>query len=183
MAVDISAVSTDDKGLALLLNEIAAATKDQRITLILDNPDLLSSEALRKFIRSEYKGGLCLTTQDLSARCVDNEKDFHAFVSGCSLCVVMRHTNGDSAEAWQKFFGSYKKTEITYHEHHGKGRNHDKFFGNSNDGEDVGFTEKIEHRVRADQLMDIPEGNVYIRCRSRSSILHTVLDPSICENK
>lgn len=179
LAVDISSVSTDARGLALLLNEIDGAIKENKIALVLDNPDLLSFETLRRFIRSEYKGGLCLTTQDLFAGCADSEKDFAAIASGCSLCVVMSHSNGDSAEAWQKFFGSYHKMDITYHINRGRGRNHGQFFGNSNEGEDVGFAEKDEPRVRAEQIMQIPTGNVYIRRRDSAVILHTVLDDTI----
>lgn len=94
-------------------------------------------------------------------------------VSGSDCTVVFRHSSGDSAEDWQKTFGSYEKQELTT-----SGSMRPSLFvlfsGRSSSSIRI-YTPKQEFRVKISEIQNLEEDRAFASGAGSIEIRHCFL--------
>lgn len=178
LLLDVRSVVNYPLGYGLLVNELNVANyRHHQGFLVLDGLEIAECDALlRKVIVRDSRLGVCLSMDDLFAKCKSKQEQFNALVSGSDCTVVFRHSSGDSAEAWQKTFGTYEKQELTTTSSIGGMRSSPfvLFAGRSSSSGRI-YTPKQEFRVKISEIQNLEEGRVFVSGAGSTEIRHCFL--------
>ena len=164
LVLNVQTVTRHGMGYGLLLNECNAALAGfLKGYLVVDNLAVSDCRELLQAVSTGNAGlGICVTAKDLFARCASSTDKLNDVISGSQCCMVFRHKEGGSAAAWQSYFGTYKKTDISRNIADGKMRpNPFTLFPGRSSMEGNTQTEKEDFRVPAKEIQDLPKGAVY----------------------
>lgn len=178
LLLDVRSVVNYPLGYGLLVNELNVANyRHHSGFLVLDGLEIAECNALlRKAIVRDGRLGVCLSMDDLFAKCKSKQEWLNALVSGNDCTVVFRHSSGDSAEAWQKTFGTYEKQELTTSTVSGGMRPSPfvLFAGRSSSSSRI-YTPKQEFRVKSSEIQNLAEGKVFVSRAGSTEIHHCFL--------
>lgn len=178
LLLDVRGVVNYPLGYGLLVNELNVANyRHHQGFLVLDGLEIAECDALmRKVIARDSRLGVCLSMNDLFAKCKSKQEQLNALVSGSDCTVVFRHSSGDSAEAWQKTFGTYEKQELTTTTTSGSMRSSPfVLFSGRNSSSSRIYTPKQEFRVKVNEIQNLEEGRVFISGAGSTEIRHCFL--------
>lgn len=178
LLLDVRSVVNYPLGYGLLVNELNVANyRHHPGFLVLDGLEIAECDALlHKAIVRDSRLGVCLSMDDLFAKCKSKQERLNTLVSGSDCTVVFRHSSGDSAEAWQKTFGTYEKQELTTSTSSGGMRPSPfvLFPGHSSTASRI-YTPKQEFRVKGSEIQNLEEGRVFITGAGSTEIRHCFL--------
>lgn len=178
LLLDVRSVVNYPLGYGLLVNELNVASyRHHPGFLVLDGLEIAECDALlRKVIARDSRLGVCLSMDDLFAKCKSKQDRLNALVSGSDCTVVFRHSSGDSAEAWQKTFGTYEKQELTTTTTSGSMRSSPfvLFPGRSSSSGRI-YTPKQEFRVKSSEIQNLEEGRVFVSGAGSTEIRYCFL--------
>lgn len=178
LLLDVRSVVNYPLGYGLLVNELNVANyRHHPGFLVLDGLEIAECDALlRKAIVRDSRLGVCLSMDDLFTKCKSKQERLNALVSGSDCTVVFRHSNGGSAEAWQKIFGTYEKQELTTTTTSGSIRPSPfvLFAGHSSSSGRI-YTPKQEFRVKSSEIQTLEEGKVFVSRAGGTEIRHCFL--------
>jgi len=179
LVMDVQCITRYSVGYGILMNELnKALNRDRRGYLVIDNLEIVESdEMFRRIVSTGVRLGVCISTPDLFAKCAGKQERFNTVVGGSERCFVFKHSNGDSAEAWQKHFGTYEKIEVVHNDMRGKMKSSPfVLFGGNNSGQGNVYQPKLEFRVRSNDIQMLPQGVVYMSGGNTDSICHCALE-------
>ena len=179
LMLDVQNITEHRLGYGVLMNELDRALHGGRKGyLLIDNLEISACSSLYKKVTTKNsKLGVCVSVDDLFAKCESKQEKLNTTVSSSECCFTFNHTNGDSAEAWQKKFGMYEKIEITYNEMDGKMRQSPfTLFSGTSSGHGRAYAPKMEPRVKSEQIQNLPQGVVYVTVKGMDRILHCGLE-------
>lgn len=178
LLLDVRSIVNYPLGYGLLVNELNVANyRHHRGFLVLDGLEIAECDALlRKVVVRDGRLGVCLSMDDLFAKCKSKQEQLNALVSGSDCTVVFRHSSGDSAEAWQKTFGTYEKQELTTSTTSGSMRPSPfVLFSGRNSSSSRIYTPKHEFRVKINEIQNLEEGRVFVFGAGSTEIRHCFL--------
>ncbi|HWQ42265.1 MAG TPA: hypothetical protein VN456_09555, partial [Desulfosporosinus sp.] len=99
----------------MLINEVGSLlSRGYRVLFVVDNIQLLSSEALQA-LNERSGSGCCLvfSSDDVYASFGGNDNAFFSFIGKASKAVISKHSSAYSCQKWSDIIGSYDKHEIS----------------------------------------------------------------------
>lgn len=170
--------NTNDLLISLILEDLlSAAASGKKITLIIDNPNLIKGDKIENI--AQNSGGninLVLSSQDIFAAVNGDEALFSMVIGKALKLVVFNHSYGMSCNKLSDALGSYDKKEIVTSIN--QGTNYTSMFtvipGQMNN-QGITVNIKRENRVLPEEINKLSKDEVYIKDATNNELAYTTI--------